>query len=175
VASAPPSAQNDASGDAQLFSQALSQLNVKHDPQGALDALRIYRERHPAGLFQAEATVLEIRANLMLKKEKEALASLDRLEQSSFAGIAQATELRLLRAELLGRANRCTEALPVFAGYRSPSMPIDLRERALYADAICRARLKDLEGSRNELNDYLREFPQGGFAPAVRRALNGQP
>jgi hypothetical protein len=171
VASAPA----DASGDAQLFSQALSQLNVQHDPQGALAILNTYRERHPAGLFLAEATALEIRADLMLGKEKEALSSLDQLDQRSFSGIAQATELRLLRAELLGRANRCGDALPVFAGYRAPSVPIELRERALYADAICRARLKDLEASRNELNEYLHEFPQGRFAPAARRALNGLP
>jgi hypothetical protein len=161
--------------DAQLFSQALSQLNVQHDPQGAIATLRAYRERHPAGLFLAEATALEIRADLMLGKEKEALSSLDQLDQRSFSGIAQASELRLLRAELLGRANRCGDALPVFADYRAPSVPVELRERALYADAICRARLKDLKASRNELNEYLREFPQGRFAPAARRALNGLP
>jgi regulator of sirC expression with transglutaminase-like and TPR domain len=92
------------------------------------------------------------------------LALLDAMQRKSFAGVPRASNLRLLRAELLGKLERCTEALPVLAEYVPLSMPAPQRERALLARASCRAKLQDCEGSRADLQTYLRDFPNGPYA-----------
>ena len=160
--------------EAVLYSRALQQLNVDHDTEGALASLQSYRLHHPTGLFHSEAAVAEIQAYLILGREQEALRVLDGLARSSI-GVPQASELRLLRAELMGRADRCKEAIPLLDEYRSPSVPSALRERALYADAFCRSQLSDLQGSRQALNEYLKEFPFGRFASKARQALGDLP
>ncbi len=165
---------SEGAADSAMFSQALHQLNVEHDAEAALATLRSYRERYPHGLFWVEAATAEIRADLIAGHNRAALAILDDLQKGSFTGVPQAAELRLLRAELLSSAERCEEALPVFAEYDRPSFPPASRERALYAKAICRARLADPDGSREDLTEYLREFPEGRFASAVRQALSNQ-
>jgi Tetratricopeptide repeat len=161
--------------DAALYSLALSQLNIQHDPASALSTLEIYRREYPNGLFRAEAAVAEIRANLMQGLDGEALILLDAMHARSFDGIPQAFELGLVRAELLGQAERCKEVLPLLDTYLSPSLPPEQRERALFLRASCRAQLKDFEGSRRDLDDYLREFPQGRFASKARHAMGALP
>jgi regulator of sirC expression with transglutaminase-like and TPR domain len=152
--------------------QALSQLNAQRDPVAALGTLRAYRFQHPNGLFRNEAAIAEIRAELILGRETEALSLLDAMHARSFAGVPQASELALLRAELLGRAERCDEALPALAPYLEAGTA-GQRERALYARAACRAQLRDTDGSRADLRAYLSEFPQGRFAGRVRAQLDG--
>jgi len=137
----------------------------------ALGTLRAYRFQHPNGLFRNEAAIAEIRAELILGRETEALSLLDVMHARSFAGVPQASELALLRAELLGRADRCDEALPALAPYLEGGIPAADRERALYAQAACRAQLGDADGSRADLRAYLSEFPQGRFAAKVRAQL----
>jgi hypothetical protein len=167
-----PSAAEDP--DVALYTQALSQLNAQRDPVAALGTLRAYRFQHPNGLFRNEAAIAEIRAELILGRETEALSLLDAMHARSFAGVPQASELALLRAELLGRADRCDEALPALAPYLEGGTPAGERERALYARAACRAQLGDTEGSQTDLRTYLSEFPHGRFAAKVRAQL-GRP
>ncbi len=169
-APAPPGAADDP--DVALYSQALEQLNTQRDPVAALGTLRAYRFQHPNGLFRNEAAIAEIRAELILGRETEALSLLDAMHARSFAGIPQASELALLRAELLGRADRCDEALPALVPYLEGGAPAGERERALYARAACRTQLGDHEGAQSDLRDYLREFPQGRFATKVRAQLS---
>jgi len=171
---APTMAPSAEDPDVALYTQALSQLNAQRDPVAALGTLRAYRFQHPNGLFRNEAAVAEIRAELSLGRETEALSLLDAMHAHSFAGIPQASELTLLRAELLGRADRCDEALPALAPYLEEGSPAGDRERALYARAACRAQVGDADGSRTDLRAYLGEFPQGRFAAKVRAQL-GRP
>jgi hypothetical protein len=58
-------------GEVELYSRALSQLNVAHDPAGALGTLGVYRFKHPNGLFRREVAVAEIRADMMLDRDAE--------------------------------------------------------------------------------------------------------
>ena len=161
--------------DAALYSLALSQLNIQHDPTSALRTLEAYRRQYPKGLFRAEAAVAEIRANLEQGLDGEALLLLDAMYARSFDGLPEASELGLVRAELLGQADRCKEVLPLLGTYLAmPSLP-DQCERALVLRASCRAQLKDFDGSRQDLDDYLREFPEGRFASKVRHALGTLP
>jgi hypothetical protein len=161
--------------DATLYSLALFQLNVQHDPASALGTLEAYRRQYPNGLFRAEAAVAEVRANLMQGLDGEAIILLDAMHERAFDGIPEASELELVRAELLGEADRCKEVLPLLGAYFGPSVPPEQRERALFLRASCRAQLKDFEGSRRDLDDYLREFPQGRFAPRVLHAIGKLP
>jgi hypothetical protein len=161
--------------DVTLYTHALSQLNVQHDVAGALQTLHAYRQQHPNGLFENEAEVAEVRANLLMDKRSEALSLLDGMQARGFRGVPQEAELRLLRGELLGMDGRCGEAIPVLAPYIEGAADglaggLD-RERALYTRASCRARLGDEAGSRQDARDYLREFPQGRFAGRIRADL----
>ncbi len=170
---APPTEPDDP--DVALYTRALSQLNVEHDAMGALGTLEAYRFQHPNGLFRGEAMVAEVRAELLLGRDAEALTLLDAMQARGFAGVPQASELGLLRAELLGRADRCKDAVPVLSHYLTPALPTEQRERAIYARATCRAQLQNIEGSRSDLREYLREFPQGRFAGQARQRLDRLP
>jgi hypothetical protein len=164
-----PTAPDDP--EVSLYTRALTQLNAQHDPAAALETLRTYRSQARNGLFRSEAAVVEVRANLMLGRESEALALLDVMQAQAFAGYPQVSELTLLRAELLGRAERCDEALPALAPYVDGPVPTAERERALYARALCRAKTGDPKGSRQDLLRYLHDFPDGRFAGQVGERL----
>ncbi len=157
--------------DVTLYTRALSQLNLEHDPTAALGTLEANRFKHPNGLFRGEAAVAEVQAELLLGRKSEALALLDAMQARTFDGIPQASELKLLRAELLGQVRRCGDALPVLTQYLEDSIPSEERERALYARATCLALLGDRNGSENDRRAYLREFPDGRFASQVRQGL----
>jgi len=158
-----------------LYLQALEQLNRDRAPTLALSTLSAYRFKHPDGVFRGEATVAEIKAQLLLGRDAEVLALLDVMHEQGFAGVPQKSEVGLLRAELLARSARCEDALKALDPYLEPSLPADQRERALFSRASCRAQLKDFEGSRNDLRTYLREFPQGRFAAKAVQTLNSLP
>jgi hypothetical protein len=161
--------------ETRLYSRALSQLNIEHDPQGALATLGVYRLMHPKGIFQGESSVALVKAQLMLGRDAEALALLDAMYEHGFTGIPQAKEIALLRAELLVHAARCAEAFEVLKQYEGRELPGEQRERVLVARASCRARLEDLDGARKDLRDYLDEFPNGRFVSLVRETLRNLP
>jgi hypothetical protein len=146
---------------------ALVQLHAKHDPEGALAIFEAYNFEHPNSALKGEAAVGQIEALLALDRDTEALALLEAMQRQGFLGVPRVSDLQLLHAELLGKLDRCEQAVPVLAEYVLPSTPGVQRERALIARASCRAKLKDLEGSREDLQTYLREFPRGRFAPKV--------
>jgi TolA-binding protein len=174
-ASRAPKKKSDVTPSAEevaLYSRALAQLNLKRDPAGALGTLDAYRFRYPDGMFQGEAAVARVRAEMALGRDAEALALLDAMHQRGFEGLSQVDELGLLRVELLVGAARCPEALPAVEAYLTQTAPVGQRERALFARASCRAQLKDFDGSREDLRDYLREFPHGRFAPKALQIVD---
>jgi hypothetical protein len=160
-------------GEVELYSRALTKLNVEHDAEGTLAALEVYRLDHPQGVFRDEALLTQIEAELSLNRDAEALALIDALQSRTLA-VPQAAQLTLLRAELLAKTRRCSEAGPLLDRYLTPGTVSSQRERALFARASCRAQLRDLDGSREDLREYLREFPHGRYVPDVLQAI-GRP
>jgi hypothetical protein len=137
--------------------------------------LAAYEFRHPNGTLRGEALVARIEALVALERDAEALALLEAMQASGFAGIPRAADLRLLHAELLGKLDRCQEALPALEPFLVPGVPSAQRERALIARASCRASLKDIDGSREDLRTYLREFPHGRFGPKALTKIGDLP
>jgi outer membrane protein assembly factor BamD (BamD/ComL family) len=150
---------------------ALAELNVRNDPAKALSMLEAYRSQHPQGLFRDEVTVAEVRADMALGREREALALLDGMQTGGFAGLPQADELALLRVELLGRANRCPEALSLLVPDLQASLPAAQREQLLFERGACDAELGNLESSQQDLRDYVRQFPHGRFEVELRQRI----
>ena len=150
---------------------ALAELNVRNDPAQALKMLEGYRAQYPDGLFRNEVTVAEVRADVVLGRESEALALLDGMQARSFTGLPQASELAVLRVELLGRANRCAEALSLLTPYLQSSLPGAQMERLLFERGACDAQLGNLESSQQDLRDYLRQFPHGRFEVELRQRI----
>ena len=150
---------------------ALAELNVRNDPARALSMLEAYRSQHPEGLFRDEVTVAEVRADMALGREHEALTLLDGMQTRAFAGLPQADELALLRVELLGRANRCVEALSLLVPDLQSSLAAPQREQLLFERGACDAQLGNLESSQQDLRDYLRQFPHGRFEAELRQRI----
>jgi hypothetical protein len=156
------------SREAALVSRGLTELREGGDVTGALGTLQGYLARYPAGALRSEAEAGELDALLRLGRKGDALGLLDGLAVRGFAGVPRAGELRVLRGELLAEQGRCSEALGSFA---SPAGDEAVRERALYGQAVCRARLGDSEGSRRDFEQLLAAFPGGAHAEAARQAL----
>ena len=98
----PPSAEAEIA----LYSHAISQLNVDHDPAAALGTLGVYAFKYPNGILRREGAIAELKAELMLGLEGQALGLLDAMNEQAFAGFPKSPEARLLRAELLVRATQ---------------------------------------------------------------------
>jgi hypothetical protein len=148
-----------------VLAKALVQMHARHDPEGALAMFEAYGFEYPNGALRGEAAVGQIEALLALERNAEAMALIEAMQREGFAGVPRVSDLRLLHAELLGKLDRCNEALPAIGEYLLPSATSQQRERALVARASCRAQLGDIDGSRDDLQTYLREFPHGRFAP----------
>jgi hypothetical protein len=146
-------------GEAALLGEALRALNVRREPLASLGALDAYDLRYPAGALRREALVARIDALLALGRREEALELLEKAGE--LRALPKGRELEVLRGELRARAGDCRRAAADFEdvlGARDP-----LSERALWGLAVC--------GSRPDLERYLREYPNGTFAPQARAAL----
>jgi hypothetical protein len=161
------SVERPASAEAEitLYSHAISQLNVDHDPAAALGTLGVYAFKYPNGILRRESTIAELKAELMLGLDSQALSLLDAMNEQAFAGFPKSPEARLLRAELLVRATRCKEAVQALSQYLEAPVAPEQRAEALLLRASCRSQLDDFEGSRDDLRTYQREFPNGVLGP----------
>ncbi len=148
-----------------LYSRALSQLNVDHDAAAALGTLGVYAFKFPNGILRRESTIAQLKAEMMLGLDTQALALLDAMNEQAFVGFPKSPETRLLRAELLVRAARCKEAVQALGQYLEVSVAPEQRAEALLLRASCRSQLDDFEGSRDDLRTYQREFPNGAVEP----------
>lgn len=157
----------DVPGDQQLIANALLKLRHEHDPVAALRALDEYDRRYPGGVLAIEAALARVDALLALGRTRDALTALDGV--SFFSGVLRAEELQTLRGELRAENDRCVGAVADFDVIIARARP-DLRERALFGRAGCRARLGDDPGARADLDDYAARFPRGRFIDQVRRA-----
>jgi tetratricopeptide (TPR) repeat protein len=147
----------------------------------ALAALDDYRVRFPSGGLAPEAGMLRAEALLQIGRKADALAELDRL---SLGQMPNSDERYVLRGELRAGVGRWREALGdfdvVLRGHAGESAdigaPADTKangrlERALWGRALARSRLGDDAGARADLQECLRRFPRGRFAPDAARLL----
>jgi TolA-binding protein len=167
----PPVVPDPLSDEAQLLHSALEKLSLRGDAVGALALLDTYRARYPNGVLSREANVARLDALLRVGNRGEALAVLDRAAEIDFNGYPRAGHLRVLRAELLAQSGRCREAEPIFTAALNQPQAGQSNEQALFGRASCRASLGNVAGSRSDLNEYLKTYPQGQFAREARQAL----
>jgi hypothetical protein len=169
-ASAPPASAVAAPplSEPRLVAAALARLRVDNDATGALALLAEHRRRFPDGALAPEAKMAEVEALLALHRRGEALRTLDGL---ALGRMSRGDALAVLRAELRAGAGRCGEAIADFDRCAVPDRcPADSEARALYGRAVCRERLGQRAAAREDVQRYLRRFPRGSRAEALRRA-----
>jgi hypothetical protein len=158
-----------ASDEALLMARAFRRLRNEGDARGALAALDERERRFGAGAFETEAALARAEALVLLDRGDQALPILLSI-RDPHAGLTP--EVRVTRAELLARAKRCDEAVADFELVLATGAPPATRERALYGRASCRLQGAAPDRARADLEQYLVDYPNGRFAPAVRAALN---
>jgi hypothetical protein len=89
------------------FAQVLELWQARRDGNAALTALDAHERRFAGGQMRTEALVLRAEILLAGRREREALAALDRVPLDN---APRGRELRTVRGELRVRFNRCEEA-----------------------------------------------------------------
>jgi len=148
--------------EARLLATALRQLRQDHDPRKAIATLDALAAQFPHGLLGAEAQTTRIEALLALGDKQRALALLD--------GAIVKSDLAVTRGELRLEARRYEDAKRDFDSALIGAND-ELEQRALFGRAACRVHLGDDSGAKQDLEEYLRRFPNGRSAVAAKRAL----
>jgi hypothetical protein len=160
--------------ETQLLGEALTQLRQRQDPGAALATLDDYEARFPAGALAFDALAARVDALIALGRKETALARLDAVPAGA---LARSPSLRAQRGELRAAMGRLPAAIADFdgvlaaAGTARAGHGADVAERALYGRGSSRARLGDAAGARQDLELYLRLYPEGRFVAEARRAL----
>jgi TolA-binding protein len=152
--------------DLELYQLALLRQRHLGDPQGALDALTVYRQQFPGGALRQEVSMSIVEANVALGHEEAALAESEQF-LARYPANERADELRLLRGDLLRQHGAYAKA---DAEYRSVTGG-DALDDALYYHAYCLRELGDGTRAIAALRDYLARFPAGRHAAPARQAL----
>jgi len=161
-----------------LIATALDKLRSGHEPEAALAALEEHRSRFPTGVLAPEAARLRTEALLLLGRKA---AVLDELDSAVPSATTPGEDRLLLRGELRAGAGRWRAALADFdavvRAHSAASADLDDRrsrkrlERALWGRASARSHLGDESGARDDLQEYVRRFPDGRFAIRASRLL----
>ena len=162
-----PAEPSALAAEALVLERALVKLRREHDAQGALAVLDESRALFAQGTLALEAQMARVDALLALERRSEALAI---LEQLPLAQIGRGGELRLIRAELRANAD-CARALTDFDALVTQALAAPLMERVLYGRAACELQVGDRAHAEQDLNQYLKRFPQGRFAARVQAQL----
>ena len=152
--------------EAAVVATAIRQLNGGA-PADALATLETYWMQHPGGELAPEAEMTGIDALLRMHRTDEALTRLDAMPLD---GQPNGTRLALIRGELRAEKDRCREAVADFSLVIG-SADRSVSSRAQYDRGVCRARLGDASGARDDLHSYLASEPNGTRADSARRAL----
>ena len=164
-----PRRRADAPDEARLLARAFRHLRSEGDATAALAALDERERQFGAGALGTEAGLARAEALLLLGRADEALPILVGLRDPR-AGLTP--EVRVARAELLARARRCVEAAADFDALLAPGRAArHAGTGALRAGVVPPASSDARTGAQLDLDQYLQEYPQGRFAPAVRAAL----
>jgi TolA-binding protein len=168
--SSPSAASSTAvSDEVRQLDQAMARLRRDHDAAAALAALDSYLDRYPHGALKQEAQLARIDSLLMLGRNQQALRE---LEVVRLGRGLRSTELLVVRAELRAMHD-CRQAELDFTAAlgRGPDAP--LLERILYGRGVCRIKMQDAAGARQDVRAYLEHFPGGVRAEWARRWLLG--
>lgn len=157
--------------EARSLAEIVRTLREGRDPAGALVALQSHRAAFPAPLLGPETDVVELDALVARGDRPSALELLQRLDPSQRQDLPRRHELLALWADLLAEDARCNRAAPLYAQLLEEARGPALQERALWGQAHCLGRQGEVAATRAALEEYLRRFPQGKFAPAARRQL----
>ena len=171
ASSAAPMAAPSNETEAHVLAEALSELNRRRNPRGALAVLDRYDQLFPHGLLAPEARRLRLAALIEGGDHAAALALLD--DEHGFAP-SLGLDLRLIRAELRAEAFRCRDALDDFDRVVHNAVADGVLERGLYGRAICLGKLGQNDRARADLVSYRARFPYGRFSTEVVRLL-GEP
>jgi hypothetical protein len=163
-----------------LLARVIQRLRVEGHAADALIALDDYGVRYPAGSLAPEAAALRAETLLKLGRKAEAIRTLSELLARPLPGNE---ERRVLRGELLASLGSWRGASADFdqallradEGTPDSRQRSSLVERALWGRAVARNHLGEGPGSRADLTEYLRRFPQGAFALQAARALERSP
>jgi len=155
-------------GETHLVAQAFQALRTDKDAEAALRVLDEWARRFPNGSLADEARVARVEALLVLGRTADALPLL--LEMRDSSGLTR--DIQTVRAELLSERDRCAEAMPDFDDLLKAGLHDAADERALYGRAACDLRAGRTALGRQGLGLYLRAYPDGRFASAVRRAAD---
>jgi hypothetical protein len=149
-----------------LHELARLRRDVLADPNGALRALAEYRTRFPAGSLRRELDVSQLEILLQLGRSDDALRQSDELLSSSSSG-ERASELRLLRGQILRKQSRFAEAAREYElAERGAGRAAD----APYFRAICLESLGKHDEAAAALSKYL-EQPHRPYAEDAKRRL----
>jgi tetratricopeptide (TPR) repeat protein len=166
---APPVGSSALARESGLLASAIVKLRRDGEPGQALAILDQLRAEFGSGALAQEANATRIEALLRLGRNGQALALLD-AQTLSARGLAG--QMLVARAELRAEQGRFSAALRDFDELLSGrGQPDSVTERARYGRATCRAKSGDWDGARADFQQYLREFPQGGFAERARGVL----
>jgi tetratricopeptide (TPR) repeat protein len=154
-----------------LLSGALEELRQKHDAARALHLLDQADSRYPAGALGQESRLLRLEALIALGRGAEAVKLLEAVDPSDRALGSRARELEVVLGEQLAKEGELASAERAFTRALEDGVNGDARQRALFGRAACRAQTGRVEPAREDLRQYLREFPQGRFGSEARRAL----
>jgi TolA-binding protein len=165
----PPRRPGAPAGETRLLAQAFQALRVDKDSEAALRALDAWARRFPNGALADEARVARVEALLALGRAPDALALLLEMRDGG-AGLTR--DIQIVRAELLSEQDRCAEAVSDFDELLKGGLHDAADERALYGRAACDLRAGRTALARQGLTRYLRAYPDGRFAAAVRRAAD---
>jgi hypothetical protein len=161
--------------EAAILGEAIRQLRVQGNPRAALALLDGEGPTLMAGAFGPEAAGLRIEVLLALGRTSVALDDLERLH---LATLPRATEWRVIRGELRGKAGRWPAAEEDFAtALDTPegSLKPELEERALWGRAVARLHTGQGEAARADAERYLRRFPHGRFRAEAAKVAATSP
>jgi hypothetical protein len=162
------SSGSDLGSEMALFEVARLRRDVLGDPAGALEALKQYRQRFPAGSLRREVDVAYVVLLTRVGRHSEALTESARLLDAP-GGTERGFELRLLRGNIYRKSlGNPAEAAREYA--KAEQFPGATSE-ATYFRGLCLEQLGDTAGAVAAYRDYLEKSPAGKRAGDVRRSL----
>jgi len=170
LAPAPAAGPSSLAQESRLLARAMAELRQEDNAERALAILDEHRVEFGArGALLPEANATRIEALLRLGRHRQAMALLD-AQTLTVTGAGR--EMLVARAELRADKGRRASALHDFDLLLRAEAPADsVTERALYGRAVCRGKMGNWTGARQDFERYLVMFPDGTFADKARAAM----
>jgi hypothetical protein len=170
LAPAPAAGPSVLAQESRLVARAIATLRQDGNAEQALALLDEHRaEFGTRGALLPEANATRIEALLRLGHHGQALALLD---AQTLTATGAGREMLVARAELRADKGRRASALHDFDLLLRADAPADsVTERTLYGRAVCRGKLGNWTGARQDFERYLATFPDGKFADKARAAM----